>query len=171
MLSIARVRSTRGAAGYFAADNYYASGDDAAAGEWFGKGADALGLSGQVEHGAFEAVLSGILPGGARVGSDARHAAGTDLTFSLPKSWSLLALVGGDRRISDAYLASVKDTLSWAERNAAETRLERRQSPRKPKLKARSHPWVPPAQTVAVAEVDYSRTLTPFDVEVWPVTP
>ena len=53
----------------------------------------------------------------------------------------------------------------------AETRLERRQSPRKPKLKARSHPWVPPEQTVAVAEVDYSRTLTPFDVEVWPVTP
>ena len=47
-----------------------------------------------------------------------------DLTFSLPKSWSLLALVGGDRRIIDAYRQAVKDTLVWAERNAAETRME-----------------------------------------------
>jgi conjugative relaxase-like TrwC/TraI family protein len=42
----------------------------------------------------------------------------------MPKSWSLLALVGGDRRILDAYSAAVKETLAWAEKNLAETRME-----------------------------------------------
>lgn len=63
--------------------------------------------------------------GPSRVGSDGReHRAGTDLTFSMPKSWSLLALVGGDKRIIDAYAAAVKETLAWAEKNLAETRME-----------------------------------------------
>jgi conjugative relaxase-like TrwC/TraI family protein len=58
-------------------------------------------------------------------GSDNRaHRAGTDLTFSMPKSWSILALVGGDKRILDAYGAAVRETLRWAEKNLAETRME-----------------------------------------------
>jgi ATP-dependent exoDNAse (exonuclease V) alpha subunit len=36
----------------------------------------------------------------------------------------LLALVGGDRRIIAAYREAVKETLAWAETNAAETRME-----------------------------------------------
>lgn len=124
MLSVSTVRSVKGAAGYFAADNYYAAGDEAAAGEWFGKGAAALGLAGPVDQRTFEAVLSGELPTGVRVGVVDRHRPGIDLTFSLPKSWSLLALVGGDRRILAAYREAVKDALGWAERNAAETRME-----------------------------------------------
>lgn len=124
MLFASTVRSSGGAAGYFAADNYYAAGDDAPAGEWYGKGADALGLTGPVDQSGFEAVLEGKLPNGVQVGSADRHRAGVDLTFSLPKSWSLLALVGGDRRIIDAYREAVKDTLRWAEKNAVETRME-----------------------------------------------
>ena len=124
MLSIASVRSAKGAAGYFAADNYYTAGEPEAAGEWFGKGATALGLGGKVDPAQLEAVLQGHLPDGSQVGSVDRHRAGIDLTFSLPKSWSLLALVGGDRRILAAYRAAVKDTLRWAETNAAETRME-----------------------------------------------
>lgn len=124
MLSVSTVRSVQGAAGYFAADNYYAARDDAAAGEWFGKGAAALGLTGTVDRNSLEAVLSGELPIGTRVGTADRHRPGTDLTFSLPKSWSLLALVGGDRRILAAYREAVKDALAWAELNAAETRIE-----------------------------------------------
>lgn len=124
MLSVATVRSAKGAAGYFAADNYYTAGSPEAAGEWFGKGAVALGLDGKVDQERFEALLTGRLPGGAQVGTTDRHRAGVDLTFSLPKSWSLLALIGGDRRIVDAYREAVKDTLRWTERNAAETRME-----------------------------------------------
>jgi conjugative relaxase-like TrwC/TraI family protein len=124
MLPVASVRSAKGAAGYFAADNYYAGSEAEAAGEWVGKGAEALGLTGKVDQPTFEALLKGTLPNGTQIGSPERHSAGVDLTFSLPKSWSLLALVGGDRRIVEAYRAAVKDTLAWAEHNAAETRME-----------------------------------------------
>ena len=125
MLSVANVRTAGGAANYFAADNYYTRADADRSGEWLGKGAQKLGLEGQVEARQFEAVLKGLLPDGSRVGSDNRvHRAGTDLTFSMPKSWSLLALVGGDKRILDAYAAAVRETLAWAEKNLAETRME-----------------------------------------------
>lgn len=125
MLSVANVRTAGGAANYFAADNYYTRADADRSGEWLGMGAQTLGLEGRIEAGQFEAVLKGLLPDGSRVGSDNRvHRAGTDLTFSMPKSWSLLALVGGDRRILDAYSAAVKETLAWAEKNLGETRME-----------------------------------------------
>ncbi|MFZ5665753.1 MAG: MobF family relaxase [Pseudomonadota bacterium] len=125
MLSVANVRTAGGAANYFAADNYYTRADADRSGEWLGKGAEQLGLRGRVEAKQFEAVLKGLLPDGSRVGSDNRvHRAGTDLTFSLPKSWSVLALVGGDKRILDAYAAAVRETLTWAEKNLAETRME-----------------------------------------------
>lgn len=124
MLSVATVRSAKGAAGYFAADNYYAAAEAEQSGEWVGKGAAALGLAGKVDKDSFEALLRGELPDGSRVGTAGRHRAGIDLTFSLPKSWSLLALVGGDRRIIEAYRTAVKETVAWAEANAAETRME-----------------------------------------------
>ena len=125
MLSVANVRTAGGAANYFAADNYYTRADAERSGGWLGKGAEALGLRGVIEASQFEAVLKGMLPDGSRVGSDNRaHRAGTDLTFSMPKSWSILALVGGDRRILDAYGAAVRETLAWAEKNLAETRME-----------------------------------------------
>ena len=125
MLSVANVRTAGGAANYFAADNYYTRADAERSGQWLGKGAANLGLRGSVEASQFEAVLKGFLSDGSRVGSDNRgHRAGTDLTFSMPKSWSILALVGGDRRILDAYGAAVRETLAWAEKNLAETRME-----------------------------------------------
>ena len=102
MLSVSSVKSAKGAAGYFAADNYYTAGEAETAGEWIGKGAALLGLEGKVEQATFEALLEGTLPDGTRVGVAGRHRAGVDLTFSLAKSWSLIALVGGDRRIVDA---------------------------------------------------------------------
>ncbi len=125
MLSVANVRTAGGAAKYFAADNYYTRADADRSGAWFGKGADKLGLSAEVDPRVFEAVLKGFLPDGSRLGSDKReHRPGTDLTFSMPKSWSLLALVGGDKRILEAYTEAVKETLAWAEKNLAETRME-----------------------------------------------
>jgi conjugative relaxase-like TrwC/TraI family protein len=126
MLSVALVRSAGGAANYFAADNYYTRADADRSGQWLGKAAEKLGLSGTIDPKTFEALLRGDLPDGSSVGRPGQvHRAGIDLTFSLPKSWSLLALVGGDRRILDAYKAAVIETLQWAERNAAQARVER----------------------------------------------
>lgn len=122
MLSVASVRSAGGAASYFAADNYYTR--EQGYGEWFGKGAEALGLTGKIDAKQFESVLRGELPDGSRVGREGIHRAGIDLTFSMPKSWSLIALVGGDRRIIEAYGEAVKASLGWAEKNAAQARVD-----------------------------------------------
>ncbi|MBD3775216.1 MAG: relaxase domain-containing protein [Rhodobacteraceae bacterium] len=124
MLSVANVRSPSAAASYFAADNYYTGADADRSGTWLGKGAERLGLEGRVSAEQFDALLRGELPVGIQVGNAGQaHRPGTDLTFSLPKSWSLLALVGGDQRIIDAYREAVIETLRWAEKNAAQTRM------------------------------------------------
>jgi len=124
MLSVANVRSPSAAAAYFAADNYYTGADADRSGLWTGKGAERLGLEGTVSAKQFDALLRGELPGGIEVGNAGQsHRPGTDLTFSLPKSWSLLALVGGDKRIIEAYREAVVETLRWAEANAAQTRM------------------------------------------------
>ena len=90
MLSVANVRSPSAAASYFAADNYYTGADADRSGTWVGKGAERLGLEGRVSAEQFDALLRGELPGGIQVGNAGQaHRPGTDLTFSLPKSWSV----------------------------------------------------------------------------------
>ena len=124
MLSVANVRSSSAAANYFASDNYYAKADADRSGEWLGEGAKRLGFEGKVEARVFDALLRGELPDGTQVGNQGQaHRPGTDLTFSVPKSWSLLALVGKDERIIAAYREAVVEALQWAENNASETRI------------------------------------------------
>lgn len=124
MLSVANVRSSSAAANYFASDNYYAKADADRSGQWLGEGAKRLGLEGRVDAKAFDALLRGELPDGTSVGNSGQaHRPGTDLTFSVPKSWSLLALVGKDERIITAYREAVVEALQWAEKNASETRI------------------------------------------------
>lgn len=123
MHSIASVRSSSGAADYFASDNYYTPEENAEAGVWGGEGARALGLEGQVERDQFEGILNGRLPDGEMVGQVEGRRLGLDLTFSMPKSASILALVSGDRRILDAHLVAVKSTMSQlVEKQFAESR-------------------------------------------------
>ncbi|MEO0688713.1 MAG: MobF family relaxase [Pseudomonadota bacterium] len=124
MLSVANVRSSSAAANYFASESYYAKADADRSGEWLGEGAKRLGLEGKVEAKAFDALLRGELPDGPQVGNQGQaHRPGTDLTFSVPKSWSLLALVGKDERIITAYREAVVEALQWAEKNVSETRI------------------------------------------------
>ena len=141
MLSIGALSSAAQGASYYERDGYYAKDDpehrDASA--WAGRGADELGLKGPVDADTFRAVLEGRVPDGsdARIGSGAgtrlgrrgkdgsiEHRPGRDLTFSAPKSVSIAALVGGDRRIVEAHDRAVAATLSWVEKNAAETRMK-----------------------------------------------
>ena len=67
----------------------------------------ALGLSGPVDRQAFAALVEGRMPGGATLnrGGDARRG-GTDFEFSAPKSFSIQALINGDRRLIDGKHSS-----------------------------------------------------------------
>ncbi|EPP5915912.1 conjugative transfer relaxase/helicase TraI [Escherichia coli] len=110
MMSIAQVRSAGSAGNYYTdKDNYYVLGS---MGErWAGKGAEQLGLQGSVDKDVFTRLLEGRLPDGADLsrmqdGSN-KHRPGYDLTFSAPKSVSMMAMLGGDKRLIDAHNQAV----------------------------------------------------------------
>jgi conjugative relaxase-like TrwC/TraI family protein len=91
----------------FARDDYYAERGHAPS-EWIGTEADHLDLLGSPERGHLETLLLGVDPTtgerlpGLRSG---RVNAGFDLTFTAPKSVSILLAVGDDR-VRDAVLAA-----------------------------------------------------------------
>lgn len=124
MLSMAAVRSASGAANYFAKDDYYTVEGSSEISEWGGEGADEIGLAGEVSKDAFEGILNGILPSGEGVAQVENRRAGYDLTFSMPKSASVMAYVAGDKRILAANMAAVKQTMAWVEKNLAEGRKD-----------------------------------------------
>jgi conjugative relaxase-like TrwC/TraI family protein len=112
--------------------DYYAEGERVV-GEWHGRGAELLGLSGPVDTGDFEALRQGLNPGAreflrVRRSADRMSADGTkvaqgrslyDFTISAPKSVSVLAIVGGDHRLVDAHRAAVAEALKETEACAA----------------------------------------------------
>jgi conjugative relaxase-like TrwC/TraI family protein len=127
VLSVASVRSASGAAGYFAKDDYYTVDDSSEVSAWGGEGASDLGLSGEVAKDAFEGILNGILPSGEGVAQVENRRSGVDLTFSAPKSVSLLAYVTGDKRIlgeNGANMKAVARAMAWVEKNLAEGRKD-----------------------------------------------
>ncbi len=78
---------------------------------WAGRGAEQLGLQGSVDKDVFTRLLEGKLPDGADLsrmqdGSN-KHRPGYDLTFSAPKSVSVMAMLGGDKRLIDAHNQAV----------------------------------------------------------------
>jgi conjugative relaxase-like TrwC/TraI family protein len=125
VVSVKAIGSASGAASYYAADNYYTASDTPEhQGIWAGEAAARLGLSGSVDAEAFENALKGHLPNGDVIANTAgAHRPGLDMTFSAPKSVSLLALLGKDDRIAPAHLAAVQSTLGWVEHRLAEARI------------------------------------------------
>ena len=101
MMSIGSVKSAGSAGNYYTdKDNYYVIGS---MGErWAGKGAEAVGLCGGVDQKVFTRVLEGRLPDGSDLSRTQdgtnKHRSGYDLTFSAPKSISVMAMLGGDTR-------------------------------------------------------------------------
>ena len=129
--SIGAIASPAQGAGYFERDGYYAKDDPAhrEASAWAGKGAEALGLSGPVDSGEFQAILEGKVPDGPHLGKrgkdgEIHHRPGRDVTMSAPKSVSLMAMIGGDERIVAAHDRAVRTTLGWIEKNAILTRMQ-----------------------------------------------
>lgn len=108
---------------YYAADNYY-TGDQEGPSSWGGRGAEELGLTGTVEAEMFARVLDGTLPNGAQLERSAggTRSNGVDLTFSAPKSVSLVAMIGGDARVAAAHARAVEQTMAWAEERFATAR-------------------------------------------------
>ncbi|MGB9878344.1 MAG: MobF family relaxase, partial [Candidatus Pelagibacter ubique] len=127
MLSITNV-SVGQASNYYheGKDNYYLKSE----GQWFGKGASELGLSGTVEKEDFERVLHGQSPQGEeliRDGANGTHRAGIDMTFSAPKSVSILYGLGDEKtraEIMSAHEQAVKATMQYVETNFAQARVK-----------------------------------------------
>ncbi|HBC1360099.1 conjugative transfer relaxase/helicase TraI [Escherichia coli] len=116
MLSIS---SIKGDAGYYShEDNYYASGSLGS--RWMGEGAEKLGLKGEVASADMDAVRQGKLPDGSdlsrMVNGVNKHRSGYDLTFSAPKSVSVMALVGEDRRFIEAHNRAVAVVMQEVEK-------------------------------------------------------
>jgi len=124
--SISARKSVGAAVSYFkhmAHDEYYTSKGEADAeadGEWDGRGAERLALEGPVSKADFEAALNGIDPKtGERLTQIGKsHAPGWDMTFSAPKSVSVMWALSPP---------AVRNTIEAAHRqavHAATTHLE-----------------------------------------------
>ena len=132
MLSIGAMGSGQGA--YYlglAREDYYVNGGEPP-GVWFGQGAQDLGLSGVVEADALNRLFEGFHPQDDRAliqNAGAKdHQPGWDLTFSAPKSVSVLwsQSDGATRKIiQDAHFAAARMALAYLEDTAALTRRGR----------------------------------------------
>lgn len=102
-------------------------------GQWHGRGAELLGLSGEVQSRAIDAIRQGLDPQTGeflrqRQSADRSAADGTitshgrnlyDFTFSAPKSVSIMASVGCDERLAAAHRLAVAEALQELESCAA----------------------------------------------------
>ncbi|HCR0222276.1 TPA: conjugative transfer relaxase/helicase TraI [Klebsiella aerogenes] len=127
MLSFSQVKSAGSAGNYYTEkDNYYVTGSMEE--RWQGKGAEALGLEGKVNKQVFTELLQGKLPDGSDLtrmqDGVNKHRPGYDLTFSAPKSVSMLAMLGGDKRLIDAHNRAVTVALNQVE-SLAGTRVQK----------------------------------------------
>lgn len=116
---------------HLAVGDYYQEGQNVA-GEWFGIGAQSLGLNGKIREADFLALCENQNPksGGSltRRTNSVREMDGAtaanrrifyDFTFSPPKSISLLALLAEDKRIVEAHSRAIQIALSEFESFAA----------------------------------------------------
>src|SRR3546814_6694018 len=111
--SVSALTSSAQAASYYEADDYYSEGGLSPS-EWKGAGAQALGLSGEVDREQFRALLDGRI-GDQQLGTfrdgQLEHRPGWDVTLSAPKSVSIMAEVAGDRRLIAAHGQAVRTAM------------------------------------------------------------
>lgn len=120
MLSVTHIRSKE----YYidlSSEDYYLKGGEPP-GKWYGKGAAALTLRGRINPEQFHHVIDGFGPDGQRKlvqnAGDTRRQPGWDLTFSAPKSVSVVWSQADEETrhaIQDAQEAAVCKALDWLE--------------------------------------------------------
>ncbi|MDO9443161.1 MAG: MobF family relaxase [Beijerinckiaceae bacterium] len=123
--SVSALTSSAQASSYYEADDYYADGGLSPS-EWSGKGAEELGLSGDVDRDQFRELLDGKIRDqqlGTFRDGQLEHRPGWDVTLSAPKSVSIMAEVAGDRRLIEAHGEAVKTALAHVETHMAATRV------------------------------------------------
>ena len=133
MLTIRAMADGKGySARHLEHSDYYAEGERVK-GRWCGRGAELLGLQGDVRQEDFEALRQGLDPetgvflrqrqSADRTGADGevqshgRHL--YDFTISAPKSVSIMAIAGGDKRLIEAHERAVAEALQELENHAA----------------------------------------------------
>jgi conjugative relaxase-like TrwC/TraI family protein len=123
--SVSALTSSAQASSYYEADDYYAEGGLSPS-EWQGKGAETLGLSGEVDRDRFRDLLDGKI-GDQQLGTyrdgQREHRPGWDVTLSAPKSVSIMAEVAGDRRLLAAHGQAVTVAMAHVEQHMAATRI------------------------------------------------
>lgn len=120
-MRVTHSRSSRGAKNYYNFSDYYDSGPSQLKGQWFGKGARLLGLSGDVQKEHFDRLVDNLMPFEDKRLTQRNHAnrrVGTDITLSAPKSVSLLWAYTQDDEILQAVQKAAHDTLSDLEQDA-----------------------------------------------------
>ncbi len=110
---------------YYKHDNYYSAEKP---GEWLDTSASrALGLSGEIADQDWHRVVRGQDPRTGeqlvQAGVNGKHRAGTDLTFSAPKSLSIAALIGGRQDLIEAHREAVDAVLGYIEKHGAQIRM------------------------------------------------
>jgi conjugative relaxase-like TrwC/TraI family protein len=104
-------------------NDYWAEGEKQVCGEWIGQGAMLLGLEGAVTDAPFEALRANRdWHTGKRLTARANkktRMALFDIQISAPKDVSVLAMVGGDERVREAFVESVQAVLGEMEHFAA----------------------------------------------------
>src|SRR5690606_37658488 len=108
------------------AEEYYI-GSGEAPGRWLGRGAERLGLTGDVAGYQLRRVLNGAGPDGRPLLSSKgpKRMAGFDCTFNAPKSATLLFALGSvevRRQVRDAHEAAVDAALAVLETEACRVR-------------------------------------------------
>lgn len=113
MLRIHQSKSATSAKAYYSHADYYGEGQEKA-GQWFGKTAEKLGLSGAIDQADFNALCDNLDP---RTGqqltarqSDNRTI-GYDFNWHVPKGVSLAYAISGDQRIEELFARSVEETM------------------------------------------------------------
>ena len=102
-------------------EDYYLGGPEAA-GRWLGRGARALGLDGRVSDDALHGILAGRAPQTGEALRARGSVAGFDVTFSAPKSVSVLFGVGDpatQTAIHAAHTRAVTSAFEYFERSTA----------------------------------------------------
>jgi len=132
MVKISKPLSSGKVASYFkeeytsASQRYYSQHGERI-GQWHGKLAAEIGLTGEVGEAEFKRLAEGQDPHTGKQliehrdtiktkkGEEVGHRAAWDLTFSPPKSISQTALVGGDKRVREAHRKAVQTALNTTE--------------------------------------------------------
>lgn len=106
---------------HLSAGDYYAEGKHVP-GEWFGAGAENLNLRGKVRMDDFVKLCRNINPSNDErltQRQKANRRVFYDFTLSPPKSVSIVALVGGDRRVEESHHSAARIAVSELEKFAA----------------------------------------------------